>query len=171
VSVNFARLISRLEKQAAEKLEDPLLCTCELMTRYHNARCLEALLKGKSRFCPVHDFRWFRMFFESSPQHPLGGPPQHPLVGESDKFCPCPPHPYRDFQLKRAFFPNREAAMEAWHNHPKEITNFEEERRLVDKLISGYHNEAGQWMKTTGRKLPSLEGLRKIESKRGKNVG
>src|ERR1035441_1852110 len=49
--------ISRLEKRVAEGTEKNKVCNCRGETRYHSADCLDAILKGIPRVCPLHGFR------------------------------------------------------------------------------------------------------------------
>jgi hypothetical protein len=83
--------ISRLEKRVAERTEKNKVCNCRVETRFHNADCLDAVLKGMSRVCSVHGFRKLGFFFWTSKQYLL--------QSEDNQFCPCPPHPWRSFLL------------------------------------------------------------------------
>lgn len=104
-----------------------------MVTHFHNAACLEALLKNVPRLCPVHGFRdlgtlWWK-------------PAQYGLVEEDNQFCPCPPHPWRSFVLSKGppTWEDHHAARKAWEELPPDPTfDFQEEKRRTDEVINGY---------------------------------
>jgi hypothetical protein len=49
--------VSQLEKRMEEYAKKQLVCNCRVKTCYHSGHCLDAILKGVSRVCPVHGFR------------------------------------------------------------------------------------------------------------------
>ena len=59
--------LSRLER----RLDPPAPCNCRLITRFHDANCLAAILEKTERKCPVHGFREMGSLFMWSPQYPL----------------------------------------------------------------------------------------------------
>jgi hypothetical protein len=63
MSAGLEKRISRLERIAAKKSENPRICNCRVETRHHGADCLDAILKGMSRVCSRHDFRELGFFF------------------------------------------------------------------------------------------------------------
>jgi hypothetical protein len=164
----LAKRILRLEKLAAKRTEEPKLCNCKLRTLYHTADCLEATLKRVSPICPLHGFRQFLNFW--------GVPVDDLLMGgtaclswDANEYCWCPPRPP---QVAITFDPN--APEDTWEvPSPEEVFNREEESRRVheeesrrlDAIIAKYRQDREDWVKKTGRRLPSLEELKKLFSK------
>src|SRR5438270_8911066 len=76
---DLERRISRIERQ----IQPPAPCNCRLVTHFHNAHCLAAILEKTERKCPVHGFREMGFLFQRSCPYPV--------VDEDNQFCPCPP--------------------------------------------------------------------------------
>ena len=149
--------LSRIER----RLDPSASCNCRMITHFHNADCLAAILKNTDRKCPVHGFREMGGLFYR--------PPQYPLVLEDNQFCPCSPHPWRSLQLRRDSATKEDCAdaMQAWQNMPPAPkSNFQENSDRTKALFKAYDEERGQWIRKTGRRLPSLEELRKVTAKR-----
>jgi len=89
--VAFEKRLAQLEKRVAAKAEETKVCNCRSITHFYNVACLDAILKGIPRICPVHGFRDLGTLFSK--------PKPYPLRKEDNPFCPCPPHPWRSFQL------------------------------------------------------------------------
>ncbi len=60
--------LSRLERIVAARTKTSSICNCRVETRFHNADCLDAILKGIPRVCSVHGGRELGFFFWTS-QH------------------------------------------------------------------------------------------------------
>ena len=139
-------------------------CNCRLVTRFHDADCLAAILDKIPWQCGVHGFRELGFFLQT--------PPQYPITDEDNQFCRCPPHPWRSYRLSSQP-PTKErskAAMQAWQDMPPAPPgNFEEHRARTDVLLEPYWKQKGEWVRKTGRKLPSLEERRKLQAKRYRN--
>lgn len=92
MSNGLEKRLSRLEHIVVETTK-PRICNCREETQYHNADCLDRLLKRMPRVCPIHSFR------------DLGSLKQvcssSPLISGDSRFCPCPPHPWRSFILSK----------------------------------------------------------------------
>jgi hypothetical protein len=163
MSDGLERRICRLEKRVEEKFKTPGRCNCRVVTRFHNAFCLDTILKQACRVCPVHDFREFGFFFWSPSQYPVGG--------EDTRFCPCPPHPWRTFLTgpHPLSWEQHKAALEAWSNHPPR-NNFDlnEDNCQTSALLAEYGEAREQWLATNGRQLPSKEELVELEWKRAR---
>ena len=92
------------------------------------------------------------------------------LTKGDDKFCPCPPHPWRSFVLSDGphTWEDRRAADEAWGKLPPEPYNLQEENRQIDASLAKYCEGRQRWIDTTGRQLPSKEELVKLAWKRAR---
>ena len=98
MSNGLERRLSRLEHVVAEWTK-PRICNCRGETQYHNADCLDRLLKRMPRVCPIHSFRDLGYFMQV--------PWCFPLISEDSQFCPCPPDPWRSFVLSKGPQHNR----------------------------------------------------------------
>lgn len=155
--------ISRLEKQAAEETRETAICHCRVETLYHNAACLDAVLKGISRVCPVHGFRELGFFCWHSKQYPLGS--------ESDQFCPCPPHPWRLWVQRKGPDPRSSPQFgrsEALEVQPDPAFDLQADNRRIDALVDEDSAARAAWIKKSGRELPSRQELVKLAMKRGR---
>lgn len=172
-----AKRLSRLEQLAAKRTKEKKVCNCRVETSFHSADCLEAILKGASRVCPRHGFREFGFFMFAACWSTL--------VREDNQFCPCPPHPWRSFLLSgNHTWEGNRAAQEAERKlhedddggfNSKEDclqseARFQEDSRRVDAIFAKYREARRQWVKETGRQLPSKEELVKLEWKRAKHA-
>ena len=149
--------LSRIER----RLDPSAPCNCRMITHFHDADCLAAILKNTDRKCPVHGFREMGGLFYR--------PPQYPLVHEDNQFCPCSPHPWRSLQLRRDSATKEDCAdaMQAWHDMPPAPErDFHANSDRIKALWHAYDEERDQWIRKTGRRLPSLEELRKMTVKR-----
>lgn len=156
---DLEKRISRIER----RVQPPTPCNCRTVARYHDANCLAAILEKTPRECPVHGFREMGFFFWV--------PPSDPLFHEDNEVCPCPPHPWRSFQLSGGPYTKeaRDAAMDAWQDMPREPShNVEENRARTDAVFQAYLEQKEQWLRKTGRRLPSLEELRDQWERAGK---
>lgn len=125
--------LARIEKRVAEKTKTNKICNCRGETRFHNAPCLAAILKGASRVCPVHGSRELGFFWWTSKQYPLR-PEDNPI-------CPCPPHPWRSFLLSEGphTWEGHDAARKAACELPPDPTfNFQEDKRRMGELFAEY---------------------------------
>ena len=150
----------KLENCSAKKTEIPRVCSCRITTRFHNAACLEALLKGLPRNCPIHGFRELGSFLFTSSWRPL-------LQGDNE-YCPCPPHPWRSFVLNGPHtWEAHYAAQKAWHNFdvgPK--LTLEEENRRLEVVWDQFELERQQWYEKTDRQPPSKLEILKLGRQR-----
>ncbi len=153
--------ISRLEKRAVERIEKPKICNCRISTRYHNAACLEALLKGLTRVCPLHGFRVLGTFWFTPSWYVLrrrGG-------DRDNELCPCPPHPWRSHVLNGPrTWEAQAAAREAWDKLSRDAPpidpeerkrQFQENSRRIDTLVEGYLTARAEWVEKSGRQPAS----------------
>ena len=166
--------ISRIEKRLAERTKKPSICICRVHTRFHNAKCLLAVLKGLPWVCPIHSFRKFGWFL-FTPQWALLRTRQG---GIDNQFCPCPPHPWRTHVLKgRNGVPTTsEDASAAWKAadelptygldplvDPQEKHRlFLEERARVEAVVKEYWDACHEWYEKYGRELNSQPELAKV---------
>jgi hypothetical protein len=156
--------LSRLEKCLAESTKKLVVCNCRVETKFHNAPCLDAILKGTCRVCPLHGFRVLGMFFWTSQQYLL--------LPEDNQFCPCPPHPWRSFLSKGPHtWEGHEAAREAIRQLPPEpMFNYKDDRRQGHPILMKYLEEGDQAVEK-GARLPDRADLVKRLWKRArKNV-
>jgi hypothetical protein len=156
MATGFEKRLARLEQLAVSEKQKNI-CNCRLETKFHNADCLAAILQSTSRVCPDHGFREFGFFFWQSKQFPLGS--------GDDAFCPCPPHPWRSYVLRKtANRPTPEMLEEA----SRVITPYDiaDERRRLDILIAEYLATRLEWAAKTRRALPTKQELKKIVWKR-----
>jgi len=161
---DLERRISRLERQ----IQPPTPCNCRLVTHFHNAHCLAAILEKTERKCPVHGFREMGFLFQRSCPYPV--------VDEDNQFCRCPPHPWRSLQLRRDSVTKEDcaAAMQAWHDNPpgpESNFEFQENSDRTKSLFKSYFEERHQWPRETGRQLPSLEERRILHAKQYRRSG
>jgi len=162
--------LSKLEKQAAKKKQKKKVCNCRVTTPYHSAACLDAVLRGIPRVCPVHGFRELGSF--------LWRPKQYPLGFDDDRFCPCPPHPWRSYVLSGSRdWDEGAAARESWDKlamnapavDPQEnARRFQEDNRRTAAILAKYEVARQRWLDSSGRELPALEELVKSQMKRGR---
>jgi hypothetical protein len=160
----FEKRLLRLENKIADReRRKTAVCNCRGITRFHNANCLEATLKAMRRNCPVHYFRELGSFWWT-PSHTL-------LVGDDNEFCPCPPHPWRAFQLKARLLQGpqvweaRHKAEEAWELHENPPYNLEQDNKRADEVMSTYLVARQQWI-ASGGKLPGAQEIAKLEWQR-----
>jgi hypothetical protein len=142
MSNELERKISRLEKRAAEETAGPRVCNCRVITRYHNAECLDALLKCMPLVCPVHGFRELGRFWWT-PAWCV----RRTRAGDDNEFCPCPPHPWRWFVRNGPrTWEARDAAVEAWHNLPPDPpSDLQEENRRAETVAERYWAARERW--------------------------
>ena len=159
--------VFRLEQQVAERIEEARVCNCRVTTQFHNADCLEAVLKGVSRVCPRHGFRELGFFME----HPIWCPlkPRDSADSDDNKFCPCPPHPWRLYVLSGNHTQEAsQAAREANQKLPSvDHSNFHEENRRIDALLEEYLNAQQKWVEAGGQ-LATKQELVKLHWKRAR---
>jgi hypothetical protein len=138
--------LSRLEKRVADRTEKPTVCNCRVETRFHNADCLDAILKGIRRVCSVHGFRDLGFFFWTSEQYPL--------LSEDNQPCPCPPHPWRSFVLSEG--------PHTWEGHhavaeaavqPDPTFNLQKDNRRSTEILADYYAARQQWVGKSRRQL------------------
>ena len=151
--------LARLEKRLAEGTQKAKVCNCRLNTRFHNAECLDALLKRIPRLCPIHGFREIGTFFFT--------PKWSHLRREDDQYCPCPPHPWRSFVLSaRKGVPHtweeNYAAQAAWVNLPPDpICDPQENNRRIDAIWEEHCAACQLWVEKSGRRLPTRQEILK----------
>jgi hypothetical protein len=153
--------LSRLEKHVAERTEKPSVCNCRVETRFHSAVCLNAVLKGMPRVCPVHGFRELGFFWWT--------PPKSTLRSEDNQFCPCPLHPWRSFVLSAGphTWDAHNAALEAATEVQRDpILNLHEDNRRSMAIMEEYLAAREEWLDGSGRELPSRAELVKLQWKR-----
>ena len=95
-------------------------------------------------------------------------PKPYPLRKEDNPFCPCPPHPWRSFQLSGGpnIWERRHAAEKAWEELPGDPTSesdFQEEHRRLAEVIDKDEAARQEWIRNSGQKLPSSQELVKLE--------
>lgn len=157
MSNGLERRLSRLEHVVAE-MTKPRICNCRGETQYHNADCLDGLLKRMPRVCPHHSFRdlGFLMFV----------PRWFPLISEDNQFCPCPPDPWRSFILSEGPH-TAEAKMVAVQASLKIPDQSGPDDRLrAEVLKAKYWKAREQWIERTGRQLPSRDELAELPLQR-----
>lgn len=145
----FEKRLSRVEALVAKKLEPPKICTCRTDTSFHSAKCLKAVLEGASRECPTHGFRDFGFFIYCS---------EWCILHISDnQFCPCPEDPVRTFKINGPFtWEARAEAEKAASLLPRRPDyDFQKERDELEHVIAEYEESREQFVRYTGRQLPS----------------
>ncbi len=161
MSSRLEKRLSRIEQRLLKRTEEARVCICRLETRFHSGNCLEAILKGMSRVCPLHGFRDLGFFFCAARPYRLGS--------EEDQFCPCPPHPWRSFVLSKSHtWEEHNVAREACNKFPAdEHFNFKEDHRRIEEAVAEYASERQKWVKS-GMRLPSKHELVKLQWKRAR---
>lgn len=156
------RRVARLEQRIAERAEKPRVCNCRVQTRFHGADCLDAVLTGTSRVCPLHGFRELGFFWWT--------PRWCALNSEDNQFCPCPPHPWRSFVMNGPrTWEAHAAASGAWAELPPvDYPDLQEDRRRGEVLLAQYSEARQRWVEKTGRQLPSQKELIKLEWERAR---
>jgi hypothetical protein len=137
------RRVFRLEKRVAKKSEKPSPCNCRVVTRFHDATCLDAILEGMSGACPLHGIRELGFF--------LWSPAQYPLYQEDNELCPCPPHPWRSFLLnpRPHTWEQQKAASDAWSNLPPRIDfDLNQNNRQTEAVLAEYFRAREQSVAT-----------------------
>jgi hypothetical protein len=145
--------LSRLEKRLGERTTKLSICNCRVETRFHGGCCLDAILKGMSRVCPLHGFRELGFFFWTSRQFPL--------LSEDNQFCPCPPHPWGSFVLSDGphTWERQYAAREACRKQsPTADSNFRADKRKEDEVFGEYFEARQRWVDSGGR-LPTEKNV------------
>ncbi len=147
MSNDLKKKISRLEKQATKQTEEAKLCNCRYKTRYHNAECLDALLKRMPLICPVHGFRELGRFWWTASWSLL-----RTRAGDDNEFCPCPPHPWRLFVRNGPHtWEARAIAWEAWHKLPEDPrSNLQEENSRAETVAERYWAARERWYASRG---------------------
>ena len=161
--VDIKNRIARLEKFASDQAKKRLPCNCRFEIRAHNAACLQAILNGLSRVCPAHGFRQFFGFMHAAQWITL--------LPEDNPFCPCPPHPWREYLLSKG--PHTWEMRYAAKTAPSSLVpyNVEENLRRLAEIKLKYFSERQEWIERTGRSLPSQEEILKFQNEQAHNHG
>jgi hypothetical protein len=156
MSNGLEKRLSRIEQLLAEGPKSRI-CNCRRETHFHNADCLDALLKRVTRVCPLHRFRdlGFLMLI----------PRWFALISEDSQFCPCPPDPWRSLILSEGPH-TTEDKMVALRASIK-IPMPDESSSLDDCLRAHvlqckYWEAREKWIEKSGRQLPSRDELAKL---------
>src|SRR5271168_5283958 len=108
---SIEKRILRQEKLVAKKIQAAKICNCRSMrTSYHNAECLEAILRNIPWLCPVHGIRNLARFWFVASWVPL----RYREGGDDNRFCPCPPHPWRTHVCKGLYRRGHRTNDERW---------------------------------------------------------
>lgn len=81
--INMLSQISSVEGKISA-LEDRVIapiCNCRIATSFHNAACLQAILKAQGIPCPAHGFRFLGVFFPILLTEPV--------LPSDQQFCSC----------------------------------------------------------------------------------
>ena len=162
MSREIEKRLSRLEKRLAEKTKEHSICNCRVSTVFHGGHCLDAILKGVSRVCPLHGFRELGFFMWMSKQFPL--------LSEDNPFCPCPPHPWRSFLLSPHphTWEGHYAAREACSKQvSSEDLNLRADNRKGEEVLGEYFDARQRWVESGGR-LPDREQIKKLAWQRAR---
>jgi hypothetical protein len=165
MSREIEKMLSRLEKRLAEKTKEHSMCNCRVATTFHGGDCLDAILKGIPRVCPLHGFRELGFF--------MWGSKQYTLLSEDNPFCPCPPHPWRSFLLspRPHTWEGRDAAREACSKQVlSDDLNLKADNRKEEEVLAEYFEARHRWVESGGR-LPDKEELVKLAWKRARKRG
>jgi hypothetical protein len=165
MSSGFEKRLARLEKRLAEGTQKAKVCNCRaVMTRFHNAECLAALLKRMPLVCPIHGLRHLGRFMFT---------PRWALLrtregGDDNQFCPCPPHPWRSFGLSARkgvhhTWEENYAAQAAWLNLPPDPIvdrqegnrRVQENNRRIAAILEEYYAACEQGIEKSGYQTPS----------------
>jgi hypothetical protein len=158
--------ISKLEKRSAQQTEKAKVCNCRVdQTRYHNAECLDALLKRMPLVCPVHGLRQLARLWWTPAWSILRIRPV-----DDNEYCPCPPHPWRSHVLKGPHtWEASDAAREAWQNLPEDPPfDLQERNRRIDAVAERYFYARKQWFEKAGRESPNRQELLNLFIKGGR---
>ena len=159
--------LARIEKRLKERKEGPRFCNCRVHTRFHNPDCLVAVLKGIPWTCPIHGFRNLGRFFWTPSWSILW--PRNEV--DDNRFCPCPPHPWRSHVLSgRHTHEEGAAARAAWDKLPRDpiLDPQEAKRRLqegnrrIDAICGEYGAACQEWFEKSGRDLTNRPELAKL---------
>jgi hypothetical protein len=165
MSKEIEKRLSRIEKRLAERTREHSICNCRVETRFHNGPCVAAILKGASRVCPVHGFRDFGLFAYVARSYLVNA--------EDNRFCPCPPDPWRSFLLSEGphTWEGNYAAREACRKLPiSDDSNRSEDNGKLDEVFGEYSKARRQWVDSGGR-LPDREEIKKLAWKRARKRG
>lgn len=168
--------MSRIEKRMAERTKKPSICNCRVRTSYHNAECLLAVLKGMPWVCPIHGFRNMGRFWFTPRWAILCTRPRH--GGDDNRFCPCPPDPWRSHVLNgRNGVPRTSEDGSAAHlagvklqmdsfdpqADPQEKQRlFLEERARIAAVGNGYLDACHEWFEKYGHEFIKRPELAKV---------
>ena len=165
MSKEIEKRLSRIEKRLAKRTREHSICNCRVETRFHNGPCVAAILKGASRVCPVHGFRDFGLFAYVARSYLVNA--------EDNRFCPCPPNPWRSFLLSEGphTWEGQHAAKEACSKLPVDhCSNFQENQRQSTAAFEKYSQDLQRWIESGGR-LPDREEIKKLAWKRARKRG
>jgi hypothetical protein len=157
--------LDRFEGIVARLTEESLPCNCRVETRFHGPNCLEAVLKGAVRDCPVHGIRELGFFMWTSQMFPL--------ILEDNRFCPCAPHPWRSFLLSEGHhtWEGHHAARKACGELPRaDNTHFQDDTRAINHLLDEHFATRQARIEMTGCQPASREEIRRLAWKRARNV-
>jgi hypothetical protein len=166
--------MSKIEKRLAERAKKPSICNCRVSTSYHNAKCLLAVLKGMAWVCPIHGFRnpgrfWFT--------------PQWAILrvrngGDDNRFCPCPPHPWRTHVLnglngvprtsgdgsaaEAAAIKLQMDAFDPLKDRQDANRRVQEEGARIETIVNGYWDACHEWYAKYGQELIKRPELAKV---------
>ncbi len=164
MSNGHKKRLSRLEERAAESTKKLAVCNCRVETKFHNAACLDAILKGTSRICPLHGFRVLGFFVWTSEMYLL--------LPEDNQFCPCSPDIWRSFLSEGPHtWEGHEAAREAIRQHSSTpMLKYKDDSRQTEAIMEEYWTSCQQAV-AKGAQLPDRAYLMKLQWKRArKNV-
>ena len=158
----FEKRLARLEKRVAQRSEErnekTSACNCRLETHYHNADCLDAILKGILRVCPVHNLRSLEPFTSTEARLPLRS--------GDDQFCPCPSHPQRSVLLSKHARPLDVLKRHYPKPPPDPTFNPQVDKRRVDAIVDKYSADCQAWVHKSGRQLPSRQEIVELQIER-----
>jgi hypothetical protein len=172
------------------------ICNCRIATAFHNADCLQAILKAQCIPCPAHGFRFLGIFFPVQPTEPV--------LPSDRRFCRCISVDQSDTKnswesdfesskrdcrvqtrLVRQYLelPGTKYRMEFAHaailsnarteeNGRPDLRSFTPEALEALELALDYHRKREKWMADAGQPLPtSLEILKLQHSRLYRNAG
>jgi hypothetical protein len=160
MSNGLEKRLSRLEQHAADRTK-PRICNCRGETQFHNANCLDALLKRMPRVCPLHRFRDLG-FLKRVPRW-------FPLISEDNQWCLCPPDPWRSLIPSEGPHTTEDkmVAVKASIKVPlPDQASSLDDRLRAQVLQAKYWGARRQWIEKTGRQLPSRDELAKLPLER-----
>jgi hypothetical protein len=149
MSHRLDKRLAQLERRVGDRTK-PRICNCRKTTLFHDANCLDALLRRMPRVCPLHGFRELGFFFPF--------PRKFSLLPEDDRFCPCSADAFKSFMLGPGPH-TREGLHAALKASCKIRVADGGDARDAWAALEEYWEDRQMWVDLTRQRLPSRQEL------------